>query len=44
MAKISEILRKIDKNKFEIPLDYKKGMKVPGIIYISEEMLKVMDV
>ena len=43
MAKISEILRKIDKNKFEIPLDYKKGMKVPGIIYISEEMLKVME-
>ena len=43
MAKISDILRKIDKNKFEIPLDYKKGMKVPGIIYISEEMLKVME-
>lgn len=43
MAKVSEILRKIEKNKFEIPLDYKKGMKVPGIIYINEEMLKVME-
>lgn len=43
MAKISEILRKIDKNKFEIPIDYKNGMRVPGIIYIDEEMLKAME-
>ena len=43
MAKVLEILQKIDKNKFLIPLDYKIGMKVPGIIYINEEILKYME-
>jgi len=43
MAKIFEIVKKIDENKFEIPKDYKNGMRVPGIIYIDEEMLKIME-
>ncbi len=33
------IFKKIDDYRWMIPEDYKKGMKVPGIIYTKEEML-----
>ena len=35
-------LLKIDDYHWEIPLDYKSGMKVPGLIYASEAMLEAM--
>ncbi len=34
------ILNKIDSCKYEIPVDAKKGMRVPGIIYANEGLLK----
>ncbi|MGC8561884.1 MAG: RtcB family protein [Thermoplasmata archaeon] len=33
-------LNKIDKCKFEIPMDRGKGMNVPGIIYTNDDLLK----
>lgn len=36
MTKISEYV-------WEIPMSYKKGMRVPGRIYASEELMKTMD-
>jgi tRNA-splicing ligase RtcB len=35
-------LVKVDEYRWEIPRDYKAGMKVPGLIYASEEMLGSM--
>ena len=36
---IREILRKIDDYRWELPMSYKAGMRVPGLIYTSEKML-----
>jgi tRNA-splicing ligase RtcB len=36
------ILKKVDDYRWELPQDYKPGMRVPGLIYADEEMLKVM--
>ncbi|MEW6034283.1 MAG: RtcB family protein [Chloroflexota bacterium] len=33
-------LKKIDDYRWEIPRDYKKGMRVPGLIYADEKMLE----
>jgi len=33
-------LRKIDDFRWEIPVDYKPGMRVPGVVYASEAMLE----
>ena len=33
-------LEKIDEYRWRIPQNYKKGMRVPGIIYSDEAMLK----
>ena len=35
-------LRKIDDYRWEIPQDYKPGMRVPGLIYASEAMIKTI--
>ncbi len=35
----SKVLNKIDDYRWEIPQSYKKGMRVPGLIYADEEML-----
>lgn len=35
-------LRKIDDYRWEIPVSYKEGMKVPGIIYTDETLLKAI--
>lgn len=32
-------LRKLDNSRWEIPIDYKSGMLVPGLIYTNESML-----
>src|SRR5512136_871527 len=39
-APYAGILNKIDDYRYEIPVAYKEGMRVPGIIYTSEDMLR----
>ena len=34
-----EIIKKIDDYRWEIPVGYKTGMRVPGLLYASERML-----
>jgi tRNA-splicing ligase RtcB len=36
-------LRRIDKNRIEVPGDYKPGMKTNGIIYVDEGLEKTLD-
>ena len=36
------ILKRIDEVRWELPRDYKAGMRVPGRIYASEEMMNVL--
>lgn len=38
-----EGLRRIDDTKLEVPRDYKKGMRVPGIIYVDRILEKELD-
>ena len=33
-------LKQIDHYRWEIPIDYKKGMRVPGLVYASEAMIE----
>src|SRR3989304_4758007 len=33
-------LKKIDDYRWEIPVDYKTGMRVPGLVFADEAMLK----
>ena len=33
-------LRRVDRYRWEIPQDYKPGMKVPGLVYADGEMMK----
>jgi tRNA-splicing ligase RtcB len=40
MAKWSGPLEKVDDYRWRIPPSYKAGMRVPGLIYASEEMMK----
>src|SRR3989304_7984437 len=36
------ILKKIDPWRWELPKDYKPGMRVPGLIFAAERMLDIM--
>ena len=38
-----EKLRRIDETKIEIPIDYKQGMRVKGIIYVDEILQKDLE-
>ena len=38
-----EKLRRIDSTKMEIPVDYKPGMRVPGIIYVDSILEKQLE-
>ena len=38
----TQILKKIDDWRWEIPVTYKPGMRVPGLIYADERMLRLM--
>ncbi|MBC7320824.1 RtcB family protein [bacterium] len=40
--KWSGLIKKIDDYRYEIPKEYKNGMKVPGVIYADEEMMEVV--
>ena len=35
-----KVVRRIDDYRWEIPADYKQGMRVPGIIYLDEGMIR----
>ena len=37
-----KLLRKIDDQRWELPADYKPGMRVPGLIFADERMLAAM--
>ena len=37
---MSKEIRQIDEYRWEIPVGYKEGMRVPGIIYADERMMK----
>jgi len=39
----SEKIRRIDETKIEIPIDYKQGMRVKGIIYVDETLQKDLE-
>jgi tRNA-splicing ligase RtcB (3'-phosphate/5'-hydroxy nucleic acid ligase) len=39
-----EKLRRIDETKLEVPVDYKQGMHVPGIIYADRRLEKELEV
>lgn len=36
----AQILRKVDDYRWEIPTSYKAGMRVPGLVYADEKMLR----
>ena len=39
-----KVLRRIDDYRWEIPMDYKEGMRVPGIVYADDKMIeKIME-
>ena len=38
-----EKLRRIDDTKIEIPLDYKEGMRVNGVIYVDEVLERELE-
>ncbi len=39
-----EKVRRIDSTRIEIPVDYKQGMRVNGIIYVDEVLEKVLEI
>ena len=34
-----DVLRRLDENRWELPPSYKRGMRVPGVVYANERML-----
>lgn len=40
---LHEKLRRIDETRVEVPVTYKKGMRVPGIIYVDERLEKDLE-
>ncbi len=40
MTQWTRVLRKVDDYRWEIPQDYKPGMRVPGLVYADEAMLR----
>lgn len=38
-----EKLKRIDETRLEVPCDYKKGMRVPGIIYVDDVLEKDLE-
>jgi tRNA-splicing ligase RtcB (3'-phosphate/5'-hydroxy nucleic acid ligase) len=39
-----EKVRRIDSTRIEIPVDYKQGMRVNGIIYVDEALEKILEI
>jgi tRNA-splicing ligase RtcB len=42
MTDWKKVLQKIDDQRWLLPQDYKQGMRVPGLIFASEEMLNII--
>ncbi|HET9477073.1 MAG TPA: RtcB family protein [Dehalococcoidia bacterium] len=42
MTDWKRVLQKIDDQRWLLPQDYKRGMRVPGLIFASEEMLHII--
>ena len=42
MTEWKRVLQKIDNQRWLLPQDYKQGMRVPGLIFASEEMLHII--
>jgi len=42
MAKWEGLINKIDDYRWEIPKEYKQGMRVPGLVYADEKMLEAI--
>ncbi len=38
-----EKLKRIDENRIEVPIDYKEGMRVPGIIFIDSVLENLLE-
>ncbi len=38
----TQVLRKIDEWRWELPASYKQGMRVPGLVFADERMLRAM--
>ncbi len=41
---LSEKLRRLDETRVEVPVAYKRGMRVPGIIYVDERLEQDLEV
>ena len=39
-----EKLRRLDETRLEVPVDYKQGMRVPGIIYADSNLEKELEI
>jgi tRNA-splicing ligase RtcB len=42
MGEWAHVLRKLDDYRWEIPSSYKPGMRVPGLVFADERMLRLM--
>ena len=42
MGNWSDYLEKVDENRWRIPVSYKTGMRVPGLIYADRAMIELM--
>ncbi len=40
---VLEMLRRIDETRLEVPLGFKKGMRVPGIIFVDDVLGKELE-
>jgi len=40
---VSDKIRRVDENRLEVPVDYKKGMRVPGTIYVDSILEKELE-
>ena len=38
-----DTVRRIDETRVEVPVDYKPGMRVPGIIYVDRTLERVLE-
>jgi tRNA-splicing ligase RtcB len=38
----ANVLKKVDDYRWEIPITYKPGMRVPGLVYADERMIRMM--
>jgi len=36
-------IKRIDETRWEIPQDYKPDMRVPGIIYADDDLMKIIE-